>query len=54
MFPLSATRESRAVDMTYSKTHDVEATVEQIRRLHFVGCDIVRLAVPDYEECSCA
>lgn len=36
--------------MTYSKTHDVEATVEQIRRLHFVGCDIVRLAVPDYED----
>lgn len=33
--------------MTYSKTEDVEATVEQIRRLHFAGCDIVRVAVPD-------
>ncbi len=32
--------------MTYSKTSDVEATVEQIRRLHFAGCDIVRCAVP--------
>lgn len=36
--------------MTYSKTHDVEATVEQIKKLHFAGCDIVRVAVPDYED----
>ncbi|NPA81009.1 MAG: flavodoxin-dependent (E)-4-hydroxy-3-methylbut-2-enyl-diphosphate synthase [Epsilonproteobacteria bacterium] len=36
--------------MTFSKTRDVEATVEQIRRLHFAGCDIVRVAVPDYED----
>lgn len=36
--------------MTFSKTSDVEATVEQIRRLHFAGCDIVRVAVPDYED----
>ncbi len=35
--------------MTYTKTSDVEATVEQIRRLHFAGADIVRLAVPDME-----
>jgi len=38
--------------MTYSKTHDVEATVEQIKRLHFAGCDIVRVAVPDYEDAN--
>lgn len=36
--------------MTFSKTADVESTVEQIRRLHFAGCDIVRVAVPDYED----
>jgi (E)-4-hydroxy-3-methylbut-2-enyl-diphosphate synthase len=36
--------------MTYSKTRDVEATVEQINRLHFAGADIVRVAVPDYED----
>ena len=36
--------------MTYSKTSDVEATVEQIKRLHFAGCDIVRVAVPDMED----
>ena len=36
--------------MTYSKTHDVEATVEQINRLHFAGADIVRVAVPDMED----
>ncbi len=36
--------------MTFSKTRDVEATVEQIKRLHFAGCDIVRVAVPDYED----
>ncbi|WP_345970772.1 flavodoxin-dependent (E)-4-hydroxy-3-methylbut-2-enyl-diphosphate synthase [Sulfurimonas sp. HSL1-6] len=36
--------------MTYSRTRDVEATVEQINRLHFAGCDIVRVAVPDMED----
>jgi len=35
--------------MTYSKTKDVEATVEQINRLHFAGCDIVRVSCPDME-----
>jgi (E)-4-hydroxy-3-methylbut-2-enyl-diphosphate synthase len=38
--------------MTYSKTHDVKATVEQIKRLHFAGADIVRVAVPDYEDAN--
>jgi (E)-4-hydroxy-3-methylbut-2-enyl-diphosphate synthase len=33
--------------MTYTKTSDVDATVEQIRQLHFAGADIVRVAVPD-------
>ncbi len=33
--------------MTFSKTSDVEATVEQIKALHFAGADMVRLAVPD-------
>lgn len=36
--------------MTYSQTQDVVATVEQINRLHFAGCDIVRVAVPDMED----
>ncbi len=36
--------------MTFTKTRDVKATVEQIKRLHFAGCDIVRVAVPDYED----
>ena len=36
--------------MTYSDTHNVAATVEQINRLHFAGCDIVRVAVPDMED----
>ena len=35
--------------MTYSDTRDVDATVEQIRRLHFAGADIVRVAAPDME-----
>ncbi|SHO80926.1 1-hydroxy-2-methyl-2-(E)-butenyl 4-diphosphate synthase [hydrothermal vent metagenome] len=35
--------------MTYSDTRDVDATVEQIKRLHFASCDIVRVAVPDME-----
>ncbi len=36
--------------MTYSKTHDIVATNEQIRRLHFAGADIVRVAVPAMED----
>jgi (E)-4-hydroxy-3-methylbut-2-enyl-diphosphate synthase len=36
--------------MTYSNTKDVDATVEQINRLHFAGADIVRVAVPDMED----
>ena len=33
--------------MTNTDTRDAEATLEQIRRLHAAGCEIVRLAVPD-------
>lgn len=36
--------------MTYSETHNIAATVEQITRLHFAGCDIVRVAVPNMED----
>jgi len=36
--------------MTFSNTHDVSATVEQINRLHFAGADIVRVAVPAMED----
>lgn len=36
--------------MTFSKTSDVVSTVEQIKRLHFAGCDIVRVAVPQMED----
>lgn len=36
--------------MTYSRTADIASTVEQINRLHFAGCDIVRVAVPDEED----
>ncbi len=33
--------------MTNTPTHDVAATLEQIRALATAGCDIVRVAVPD-------
>ncbi|UCC30862.1 MAG: flavodoxin-dependent (E)-4-hydroxy-3-methylbut-2-enyl-diphosphate synthase [Phycisphaerales bacterium] len=33
--------------MTNTQTHDVDATVRQIRRLAEGGCDIVRIAVPE-------
>lgn len=33
--------------MTNTLTHDVEATLSQIRALAAAGCDIVRVAVPD-------
>ena len=35
--------------MTYTETSDVAATVEQIKQLHFAGCDIVRVAVPSMQ-----
>lgn len=33
--------------MTKTNTHDVAATINQIRRLEECGCDLVRVAVPD-------
>ena len=36
--------------MTYSRTNDVDATVEQINRLHFAGADMVRVAVPQMQD----
>jgi (E)-4-hydroxy-3-methylbut-2-enyl-diphosphate synthase len=35
--------------MTNTLTHDVKATVEQIRRLEEAGADIVRVSCPDRE-----
>ncbi len=35
--------------MTNTDTHDAEATLAQIRALEAVGCDIVRITVPDVE-----
>ncbi|MDH5467413.1 MAG: flavodoxin-dependent (E)-4-hydroxy-3-methylbut-2-enyl-diphosphate synthase [Candidatus Aminicenantes bacterium] len=35
--------------MTKTHTKDVEATLDQIKRLEEAGCEIVRLAVPDRE-----
>ena len=35
--------------MTNTPTHDVDATLAQIRALAAAGCDIVRVAVPDLE-----
>src|SRR5687767_4464053 len=35
--------------MTTTDTRDVTATVDQIRRLEEVGCELIRVAVPDME-----
>ena len=35
--------------MTKTDTRDVKATVRQIRRLEEIGCEIIRVAVPDAE-----
>jgi len=35
--------------MTSTDTRNVRSTVNQIKRLERVGCEIVRLAVPDME-----
>lgn len=36
--------------MTSTRTHEVEATLEQIKRLADAGCEIVRVAVPHRED----
>lgn len=36
--------------MTFSKTRDVKSTLEQIQRLYFAGCDLVRCAVFNKED----
>ncbi|ASM39738.1 flavodoxin-dependent (E)-4-hydroxy-3-methylbut-2-enyl-diphosphate synthase [Campylobacter sp. RM12327] len=36
--------------MTFSKTKDIAATLEQINRLYFAGANIVRCAVLDHED----
>lgn len=35
--------------MTKTDTRDIQATVEEIKRLELAGCDMVRLAVPDID-----
>ncbi|OQX54414.1 MAG: 4-hydroxy-3-methylbut-2-en-1-yl diphosphate synthase [Candidatus Aminicenantes bacterium 4484_214] len=35
--------------MTKTDTRDVEKTIKQVRRLQEVGCEVVRLAIPDEE-----
>lgn len=35
--------------MTNTKTEDIKATIEQIRRLQVAGCEIIRCAVPTME-----
>ena len=39
----------RIQSMTNTKTEDVKATVEQIKRLEEAGCEIIRSTVPTYE-----
>ncbi|MCX7724244.1 MAG: flavodoxin-dependent (E)-4-hydroxy-3-methylbut-2-enyl-diphosphate synthase [Thermodesulfovibrio sp.] len=39
----------RVQSMTKTDTKDVRATVRQIKQLELVGCEIVRVAVPDME-----
>lgn len=36
--------------MTFTKTSDTKATLEQLKRLYFAGCDIARVAVSDKED----
>jgi len=44
--PIGGGADVSVQSMTNTHTHDIDATVEQIRRLARTGCDIVRLAVP--------
>jgi (E)-4-hydroxy-3-methylbut-2-enyl-diphosphate synthase len=39
--------------MTNTFTHDVDATLRQVRRLEEAGCEIIRVSVPDQRSLSC-
>ncbi|MDR2034688.1 MAG: flavodoxin-dependent (E)-4-hydroxy-3-methylbut-2-enyl-diphosphate synthase [Helicobacteraceae bacterium] len=41
-----------AQSMTFSKTSDVQATLDQIKRLYFAGADIVRVSIPDEQSAN--
>ncbi len=47
--PVGSGAQVSVQSMTKTDTRDVAATVDQIRTLSALGCDIVRLAVPDRE-----
>jgi (E)-4-hydroxy-3-methylbut-2-enyl-diphosphate synthase len=36
--------------MTFTKTKDIEGTLNQIKRLHFAGADLVRVTISDEED----
>ncbi|WP_104697748.1 MULTISPECIES: flavodoxin-dependent (E)-4-hydroxy-3-methylbut-2-enyl-diphosphate synthase [unclassified Helicobacter] len=38
--------------MTFTKTMDIQATLEQIQRLYFAGADLVRVAVSDEKDAN--
>src|SRR5436190_5077584 len=40
----------RVQSMTTTKTHDIDATLQQIAALVATGCEIVRVAVPHWED----
>ena len=46
---IERTKKVTIQSMTTTKTADVEATVAQIKRLEQIGCDMIRVAVPDIE-----
>ena len=45
--PVGGDAEVTVQSMCNTKTHDVEATVAQIKQFKAAGCDIVRIAIPD-------
>lgn len=46
---LGGSNSIRVQSMCNTKTKDISATVKQVRQLEEVGCEIVRIAIPDIE-----
>ncbi|MGM0502753.1 MAG: flavodoxin-dependent (E)-4-hydroxy-3-methylbut-2-enyl-diphosphate synthase [Bacillota bacterium] len=46
---IGATAPISVQSMTNTDTRDVTATVAQIKRLENAGCELIRIAIPDYE-----
>jgi len=50
--PIGGNNHVYVQSMTTTKTKDIDATIEQIKRLENVGCELVRVAIRDHDDAA--